>query len=530
MRFSTNASRAMIWLVLSALFLLPMIRVGLNNVLIFWDDISIVFVYAQNFLQTGGFFYNTPTDRIDGFTSMLDVLLMMPFAAADYAHMYAWNYYFKALLTSMVPLALWFLLRSHGANVLIATLAALAIAVSEVLAHGFAMQVEGPAYALLLLAFYWQLLGNSRGRVLLLAGSGFLLCLARPEAMLLVPVVLTAFLVLLRGDPRIRGTLVSFALFVVALLTWLGWRIYYFGYWAPNSYYAKTSASRFDEIRDGLDFVGAYFLRSTDVFLYAAPLVLLIPLGRRFFSGATDRRVAYFLILSIATILMLGVRVGTGGDSYWFLSRLMIDCAISAALAAGIGLAASNLSRMRTISAAAIVLAIAGNVWVIASNLPGNLGGFVRQQRTVAVGLQCERESLAQARKMFPNARLAHTDFQRAKYYEPGLEVVDLSGLNSRVIAHSTGALDNPFGKHNPQIVLDEGIELWNIGVGVNNRVPVTDAYWQAVLATGKDPDGIFDGMVPFLRSNAAELVENYQPMAFPNSCGYYVNMLVRKQ
>jgi hypothetical protein len=526
---SPNTSRAITWLVLSALFLLPMLRVGLNNVPVFWDDISIVFVYAHNFLQTGGFFYNTPADRIDGFTSMLDVLLMVPFAAADYAHMFTWNFYFKALLTSAVPVALWLLLRSHGSNFLIATLVALAIAISEVLAHGFAMQVEGPAYALLLLAFFWQLLGDSPARVLLLAGTGLLLCLARPEAMLLVPVALTAFIVLLRGDARIRETLLSSALFVAAILVWLGWRIYYFGYWAPNSYYAKMSGSRLDEIRDGLEFVGAYFFRGTDVFFYAAPLLLLVPLGTRFLSGAADRRPAYFLVLGVTTLTMLGVRVATGGDSYWFLSRLMIDCAIPAALAIGIGLAACEPSRSRTIAVTAIALAISGNAWVIASNLPGNLGGFVRQERTVAAGFRCERESLSLARKMFPDARLAHTDFQRAKYFEPELEVIDLSGLNSRAIAHSTSELTNRFGKHDPQIVLDEGIELWNMGVGVLDAAPLTDEYWHAALTTGEDPEGLFPGLIPFLQSNAAELLDNYQVQAFPNSCGSYINMVVRR-
>ena len=516
-------------LVLAGLFLLPMLRVGQSSVPVFWDDISIVFVYAHNLLQGGGFFYNTPADRVDGFTSLMDVLLMLPFAAFDYAHMYQWNYYLKAALTSAVPVVLWLLLRQHGSSMLTATLVAATLAVSEVLAHGFAMQVEGPVYALLLLAFFGVLLSQTPARALWLAATGFLLCLTRPEAMLLVPASIVGFVVLLRGDPRVRQTLQAGVLFTIALATWLAWRVAYFGFWAPNSYYAKMSGSRLDEIRDGLNFVSGYFLRSTDAFLYLVPIVLLIPFGLRYMASRNDRQAATVVLLTGITILMLGVRIATGGDSYWILSRLMMDSAIPAALAVGIGLTYCRSWRIQLPVAATVILAISGNVWIIAKSLPQNIGGFIRLEQRASANKDCERAALSQVRLRYPDGRFAHTDFQRAKYYEPALEVIDLTGLNHRDIAHSTDGNANPFGKHNLQTALDEGVELWHLGTGPIRAYPLTDAYWRAALTADEDRNSLLRGPLPFLQTNAMYFLENYEPLATPAACGGYLNLLVRK-
>jgi len=510
------------------LFALPMMRVGEFGVPVFWDDISIVFVYALNLLSDGSIYYNEPVDRIDGFTSMLDVLFVMPLALIDPDNLFPLNFYAKALLTSVLPVAFFWLLLRYRVHLAVAGTLALCVAVSATLAHGFGMQLEAPLYGLLILAFLAALTAET-SRAWLVTMLAVLLVLARPEALVLIGVAYVAFLVLLAGDPRFVTTLKAAAATVALLGAWFGWRILYFGYWAPNTYYAKLSASRGEEIAAGLEFVGKFFTGAAESLLCVAFAILTAALLPTLIRNDADQRTRYFGVFAAVAWTMLAVRIATGGDSYTISWRLLLDFFIPAALATGVGLTVCTRWLVTNSAIACVVLALAGNGLVVARQFPGNLTGFIAMERFKNTAHGCERAAIREVHERYPEARLAHTDFQRAKYFAREMEVIDLSGLNNREIAHSSDGDANIFGKHDLQHALDSKAELLKLGTGVREPQPLTESAWLQSTTPGGEPDRSLAATSRFLVANGDQLSREYSPLVIATDCGDYLNLLARR-
>ena len=510
------------------LFALPMMRVGEFGVPVFWDDISIVFVYALNLLSDGSIFYNEPADRIDGFTSMLDVLFIVPLALVDPENLFRLNFYAKAVLTSALPVAFFWLLLSYRVHLAVAGTLALCVAVSATLAHGFGMQLEAPLYGLLMLAFFGALTADT-SRAWLLTLLAVLLVLTRPEALVLVTVAYAAFLLLLAGDPRARPTLQAAGATALLLAGWFGWRILHFGYWAPNTYYAKLSTSRSEEIVAGLQFVGGYFTGAPESLMYVAFVILTVALLPALLRNDADQRTRYFGVFALIALAMLAVRIATGGDSYTISYRLLMDFFVPAALAIGIGLTVCTRWPVTNAAIACVVLGLAGNGLNVARQFPGNITGFVSMERFRNVAFECERDAMRNVHARYPEARLAHTDFQRAKYFVREMEVIDLSGLNNREIAHSTDGDVNIYGKHDLQYALEQDVELLKIGTGVRETQPLTEAAWlQSTTADGETQRSL-KGAREFLVANGERLSREYNPLVIATDCGDYLNLRARR-
>ena len=510
------------------LFALPMMRVGEFGVPVFWDDISIVFVYALNLLSDGSIFYNEPADRIDGFTSMLDVLFVVPLALVDPENLFRLNYYAKAVLTSAVPVAFFWLLLRYRVHLAVAGTLALCVAVSATLAHGFGMQLEAPLYALLMLAFFAALTAEMN-RAWLMAVLALLLVLTRPEALVLVTVSYAAFLVLLAGDPRFGTTLRAAGATALLLAGWFGWRILHFGYWAPNTYYAKLSASRTEEISAGLQFVGSYFTRAPESLMYVAFAILIVALLPTLLRNDADQRTRYFGVFALVACTMLAVRIATGGDSYTVSWRLLMDFFVPAALAIGLGLTVCTRWPVTNTAIACVVLALASNGLVVARQFPGNITGFISMERFKNQLHSCERDAIREVHARFPDARLAHTDFQRAKYFVPDMEVIDLSGLNNREIAHSDDGDVNIYGKHDLQYALEQNAELLKLGTGVREPQPLTEAAWLQSTTAGGETERSLTGAGEFLVANGERLSREYNPLVIATDCGDYLNLIARR-
>lgn len=511
------------------LLVLPMMRVGRYNAPMFWDDISIVFVYALNLLEHGAIFYNTPADRLDGFTSMLDVLFVMPLALLSPENLFTLNYYAKALLTSLLPVAIFAALLKQQLHPAVAATVALAVAMAETPAHGFGMQLEAPYYGLLIVGFLTSLISRHAQRTAFVAVSGILLCLARPESLALTSVALACFLLLFRRDERFRGTAVAAVIIAAVMLAWIGWRISYFGYWAPNTYYAKMSGTRGQEIIEGLQFVGRHLLRAPESLLYAALAMLSLTLLPAALRKHADIRARYFLVCAATAWCMLAVRIATGGDSYWMSSRLMMDFLVTAALATGIGLAASRYDIPTRLAVILVVLSVASGGFFIVRHLPANLTGFVAVERHANRTLACERSAVLELQRQYPGATLAHTDFQRAKYFAPDMEVIDLSGLNNRDIAHGRAGSVNVFGKHDLQYGLDQQADVFKLGTGVRETAVLTESDWLQTLSGNGTANRQLKGVAPFLQANQDIFSRDYTPLAIPTGCDDYINLIVRQ-
>ena len=199
-------------------------------------------------------------------------------------------------------------------------------------------------------------------------------------------------------------------------------------------------------------------------------------------------------------------------------------------MAAGLGLAATQSVNVRRLALVAIGLAIIGNSFAVARGLLGFPPGFIRAERAIAWPLDCEKSAIREAYARYPGARLAHTDFQRAKYFVPEMEVIDLSGLNNREIAHATTDNTNPYGKHDLDYALRMQAEIVKLGTGVLEGGVITNEQWLASLSETGEVNRDFRNARPFLLANAAELQRDYVPVAIETSCeGYYLNLLVRR-
>jgi len=522
-------SRLINRIMLLCLFVLPMWRVGYYDTGLFSDDAGIVFVYARNLIESGQIFYNFPVDRLDGFTSTIDVLFAIPLYVLGSESMFVWNYYLKALITSVVPIFVFFAFVRWGLDRKIAFALAAVLAASNVLSAAFGMQLEGPLYAVAIIFFFSCLFDRVRLSSFRLAAIGILLCLTRPEALALVATALIAACIY-ESDKTRRGLVMRAGFSVAAVMAaWYGWRTFYFGYWAPNTYYAKLSGSRLQELSDGFSFA-FYHFSQPDGFIYVAVIGFLLWSVRKLFMARSSGRETDFLIVALVASAMLAVRIWTGGDSYQYSARLLIDFAVPAFLALGLAIIICRHLVVRNLMLGMIGLALIGNGLFIIRNLPHNLaGGFVRMEREVNAGLVCERDALSLVSKTYPGARLAHTDFQRSKYYSPNMEVIDLSGLNNRDISHRTSEVSNVFGKHDLNYALERKAELWKMSTGVMERTPIHELDWPEALRSDESLRTRFRESLDFMRANYAAFSEGYAPLTVSTKCGTYLNLLVRR-
>ena len=246
------------------------------------DDANIYLVYMRNFAQGHGFVYNLGGEKVEGFTSLLWTLIgAFFFLVTNRPELFL--LIFSLLVVSY---AIWKICLSL--NLLCGNKHFFSIEVLLFLGLLIAMPgyFEWSALALMDTGIWGSLLILLALHVLNLDQSPFtkrskyyfswlifLLCLTRPEAMIWAPFFLLAEAYRLY-DPtkKIKQNMVRLApMFVVFLGTQillLVWRLTYFGYPFPNTYYAKVSSNLMANAKAGLLYLLNYF--------HQAPFELLI--------------------------------------------------------------------------------------------------------------------------------------------------------------------------------------------------------------------------------------------------------------
>jgi arabinofuranosyltransferase len=246
------------------------------------DDANIIFVYARNLVNGAGFVYTPGFERVEGFTSLLWTLVSASIQGISSRRhelltlavsllltgVTVWSVLRTVFETTRAPLAraaaaLWVLAQSSFFAWSFATLmdltlwsALLALGVRAVLAPGLEVEQRAPR----------------------LAGIIALMVLTRPEALLVGPalVALAGFQAFERDVPlgRIaRSLALPIVAFVVVAACLTVFRLSYFGYPLPNTYYAKVSGNRAYNLIEGAKYVGRYFKA------FPPRLLLLVPLA-----------------------------------------------------------------------------------------------------------------------------------------------------------------------------------------------------------------------------------------------------------
>jgi len=422
------------------------------------DDANIARVYAANLANGHGWVYFPGTERVEGTTSLLQVGIWYLALRTPYPLPVMHGLHFLFCL-----LAIWMGLRILGSFQklgagriqfglpLFAYLCWLALNPGVITWLTIAL-MDVSVWTLLILsavAVTCALLAecHTRQYATLMSVLAFILVLTRPEAMALVPfLVLTGGLLFWLKTRELRTTVrtVAIPLIVYAVTTagLICFRLSYFGYPLPNTYYAKLSPHVWYNISSGLEYIGG----NLQVCPMAIPLlVILLALGIRAgwrVVGNREPRQSDLLTLAVGipAMALVGIAILNGGD-HFAQGRFLVQFNLLLPIPA---LALINLPGWPTAGRRGFLigfLAVATAIAIDIMQLPAieRVAGLENEYRIAERGLQTGN-LLNHAFPGNPKPRIGVvTAGGIAVSY--GGDVVDLLGLDNTRIAHANQGL-----------------------------------------------------------------------------------------
>jgi len=247
---------------------------GLKGLLYGTDDANIFFVYAKNLSQGHGFVYNIGAEKVEGFTSLLWVLIAsVAFSISSNPECFLLIVNVCLLSFVLTVLTVYLDEEVKAVNkpysISYASLAFLSITITSpryIAWTTFTLMDVGIWSALLVVLTVLLLRIRSVQQAIPLSVFVFLLLLTRPEAILWSPIfiILGGMKVLILHNRKeafrfVRIPLITYCATVTSLTIF---RLYYFGYPLPNTYYAKVSPNVFYNIVQGVSYFINYALLS----------------------------------------------------------------------------------------------------------------------------------------------------------------------------------------------------------------------------------------------------------------------------
>lgn len=300
------------------------------------DDANIYFVYAQNVAEGHGFVFNAGDERVEGFTSLLWTLI----TTASYALS---NHFELILLILNVVIVSFTLFKSiQLINRLIPwpfffspaaiLFLALILLIPGYIEWSILSLMETGLWGMLMVWLAIQLLNYILiGRIHYLSffTALFLLVITRPESILwgLFYVFSLLQVNLIRGRNRPeqnRSVLISLVVYVAAIGALTIFRLAYFNYPLPNTFYAKVSGNFSHNITAGLGYLLKSCVQTPTlwlvVFLSILSLTLVfINLKRSAFNfkQLSDPDVAQGFV-AVLSLISIAIPVLLGGDHFLF--------------------------------------------------------------------------------------------------------------------------------------------------------------------------------------------------------------------
>ena len=285
------------------------------------DDANIFFVYADSISAGNGFAFNAGGERVEGFTSLLWVVICAAVLGVTPAPERLLLLLNVALLSATVALSLrtcavasasqrrqpspgW------GAALVVCLLADPAF----VTWHTVAL-METALWGTLLTAAALLVVQEDAGRTpVLLALVVALLVLTRPEALAWSPI----FIVLFYVTRAHRGHGMAFRAAAPALVSFLVtagaltlFRVSYFGYALPNTFYAKVSPSVSYTVQEGAKYLVSYL--GSGALPFASAVAAALSIVHIVLTRFSDVRTLAVAPLAAAALAM---PVLTGGDHF----------------------------------------------------------------------------------------------------------------------------------------------------------------------------------------------------------------------
>lgn len=292
---------------------------GINGI----DDAAITRSYSENLANGHGFVYNIGGERVEGATSFLwTLLLVFPYLFDDNPEIPI-----LIITTLFTTGAVFFGLRiaqraagdiSPNAVVAVMALALLGLPGFFIWSVWSMMEIAlWSALCMLLVDRLSRLTEHQEGVPTLdpvLLGAAFAMPLTRPEGVA-VAVGLTLLAILLRPSvwrPVGLALLAALAAFAAIALA----RLAYFGFPFPNTYYAKVSSDRLQNIVDGAKYLASFVTEKpfAEVMVAAWIVLAVMSLTRLLRAprpGDRTRVLASALVLGILSVYVL-----LGGDHF----------------------------------------------------------------------------------------------------------------------------------------------------------------------------------------------------------------------
>jgi hypothetical protein len=408
------------------------------------DDANIFFVYARNVSAWEGFVFNPGGERVEGFTSLLWVLISAV-ATSIFGHP---EFALLAFNVLLVSLALAACLRDLPVGWASALVILVVGSISYIVWHTVSLMETALWSALLTVAV---LMGAGRGlgrtESARFACMAALLVLTRPEAFVWVPVLIgTAYFSRSAGEKysaALRFNVPAALAFAVTAGLLTIFRLVYFGFPLPNTYYAKLSPSVVYRLAEGMKYLASFIVSSPIVM--AATVAVLASIAHLLNDRMRDRRT---LALTLAAATGLVLPVLTGGDhfdGYRFYQpiypvlvltllnfiRTVMPRYIPVSAAARVN------SRVKLVAAAAALgtAVVSQTVTWLASDRSTLLG---REFDIAEAGRQLGGQANAVFGLLEPLPGIATITVGGLKYGYHG-PVIDLMGLNLTLMAHNGG-------------------------------------------------------------------------------------------
>lgn len=322
------------------------------------DDAYISFRYAKNFVDGNGLVFNLDPNEapVEGYTNFSWTMWLAIGIALGFVsdHLETWSIFWGCVLHAATVFLLGVVSWRSSRGTALVPIAAPAYAVSYAAASLAPAGLETALFVFLGVAMWWLSIERRCGRQLWLLGFlAVMAAMTRPDGALFVA---AAFAMVAFDAWRARSLRIVLAYsvpLVVCMVPYLLWRRSYYGYWVPNTFYAKSGGD--PNLGAGLDYVVEYFKCYSLSLVPAALALLVLPLRRVDRFAHVDcwnaRRTGLALWLFVLPYIAFVVWVG--GD--FMFGRFLLPVTPFLFLALDL-----LVQKMPAVRAAAVGIAVAG--------------------------------------------------------------------------------------------------------------------------------------------------------------------------
>ena len=392
------------------------------------EDSYISFRYAQNFVEGNGLVFN-PGEQVEGYTNFLWTILIaagikLGFSPGNFA--LGLGIFINAI--SLIFLFL-FHRRIFGKGILFpVTLAALSVNYTWACFATSGLETSLVTCLAIIGAYFLPLDSDEEKTNLKLFGAGLCFILAtmtRPDASLFF-IVASVFLGILLLKRRLSlANFFIFALpFVIIYLPYFVWRYEYYGYFFPNTYYAKAAGSPY--YSQGLIYLKNFILRySLWLLLPFWPVAIIISRARSSFN------LKLWLMQAFSLVYVFYI-VRVGGD--FMEGRFFIP--VLPFLFMVLEGSIRNIFKSKKLRAICLAAMVIINLFGVRQIAPASVKDGIADETSWNTVIDLWLFEGKIFRKHLPAGTIIGTNAIGALGYTSRLPIIDLHGLTDEVVAH----------------------------------------------------------------------------------------------